>query len=65
MKAQPQSEEAKDLDFRATDGVIAVRNHRSCDGCEIEIRADDKALDVFNHRYAHAAARMPKLRAAA
>ena len=78
MNAETHREGAKDLDFRAADGVevtllwakavnrvwVAVRNHRSGDEFELEIRADDNPLDVFHHPYAYAAARMPELLAA-
>jgi hypothetical protein len=79
MNAQRHREEAKDLDFRAADGIevtllwakplnrvwVAVRNHRSGEEFELEVRAADNALDVFRHPYAYAAARMPELLAAA
>ena len=79
MGAQTHREGTKDLDFRAADGVevtllwakalnrvwVAVRNHRSGEEFEIEVRADDNPLDVFHHPYAYAAARTPELLAAA
>ena len=79
MDADTHWQETKDLDFRAADGVevtllwakarnrvwVAVRNHRSGEEFELEIREDDNPLDVFNHPYAYAAARMPELLAAA
>ena len=79
MNAETHREGATDLDFRAADGVevtllwakavnrlwVAVRNHRSGEEFELEIRADDNPLDVFHHPYAYAAARMPELLAAA
>ena len=79
MYAETHCEGTEDLDFRAADGVevtllwakavsrvwVAVRNHRSGEEFELEIRADDNPLDVFHHPYAYAAARMPELLAAA
>ena len=79
MNTQQHWDETHDLDFRAANGVevtllwakalnrvwVVVRNHRSGDEFEIEVRADDNPLDVFHHPYAYAAARMPELLAAA
>ena len=65
-----RTEETKDLDFRAADGVevtllwakalnrvwVAVHNHRSGEEFELEVRAGDNPLDVFHHPYAYAGA---------
>ena len=79
MSRQSHGEQTKDLDFRAADGVevtllwargirrvwVAVRNHRSGEEFEVEIRGSDYPLDVFRHPNAYAAARTPELFAAA
>ena len=79
MSRQSHAEQTKNLDFRGADGVEAtllwamglrrawgaVRNHRSGEECEVEIRGSDNPLDVLRHPYAYAAARTPDLLAAA
>jgi hypothetical protein len=73
MTPQPTWDETTDLDFRASDGIevallwakrigrvyVAVRNHRSGEDFEVDVRAGDSPLDVFRHPYAYAAAARP------
>jgi hypothetical protein len=67
----PTTSLTRELDHRASDGIdvrllwnvredrllVAVTDGRTGDAFSVDVRDDDRALDVFHHPYAYAATR--------